>query len=98
MILEIAEFTVPADKAAEFETLLECAGGVISQASGYLGHTWHRSVDRPGKFIALIEWRTRDDHMVGFRESPRFAEWRAVLGPYFIVPPVVDHCERIEHD
>jgi heme-degrading monooxygenase HmoA len=94
-ILEIAEFQVGAGQAAEFEAVLERAGRVIAQANGYLGHRWHRSVDHAGKYVALIEWRTREHHVQGFRESPLFAEWRAILGPYFATPPVVDHCERI---
>jgi hypothetical protein len=36
-------------------------------------------------------WDTLEDHMVGFRESPAFAEWRALLGPHFAGPPAVEH-------
>jgi hypothetical protein len=28
---------------------------------------------------------------VGFRQSPAFAEWRAIVGPFFAVPPTVEH-------
>jgi len=95
-ILEVAEFHVIAERAKEFEAVLARAGRVIAQADGYLGHTWHRSMDRAGKYVALIEWRTREHHVQGFRESTLFAEWRAILGPYFATSPVVDHCEHIE--
>jgi hypothetical protein len=30
---------------------------------------------------------------VGFRQSPLFAEWRAIVGPFFAAPPNVEHFE-----
>jgi hypothetical protein len=44
----------------------------------------------------LVEWETLDDHLVGFRESERFSEWRSLIGPFFDSPPVVDHVEPVE--
>ena len=29
--------------------------------------------------------------MIGFRESPSFTQWRALIGPFFDSQPVVDH-------
>jgi len=28
---------------------------------------------------------------VAFRGGPLFAEWRAIVGPFFAAPPVVEH-------
>jgi hypothetical protein len=28
---------------------------------------------------------------VGFRQGPLFAQWRAIIGPFFAQPPVVEH-------
>jgi hypothetical protein len=28
-----------------------------------------------------------------FRASPLFADWRRVIGPFFAVPPLVEHYE-----
>ena len=36
-------------------------------------------------------WDTLEDHTVGFRESPAFAEWRSHIGPFFDGQPEVDH-------
>jgi len=38
-----------------------------------------------------VHWNTLEDHTQGFRESPAFAEWRAIIGPFFAQPPQVEH-------
>ena len=39
----------------------------------------------------MILCLTMENHTVDFRESPAFQEWRALVGPYFAVPPAVEH-------
>ena len=43
----------------------------------------------------MIYWETLEDHTVGFRHGPLFAPWRAIVGPYFAQPPVVEHFELV---
>jgi hypothetical protein len=38
-----------------------------------------------------LEWETLEDHTEGFRGGPLFAEWRAIIGPFFAEPPQVEH-------
>ena len=38
-----------------------------------------RGIENPDSFILLVQWDSVDDHMKGFRESPAFTEWRALL-------------------
>jgi len=51
----------------------------------------HRGIENPDSFLLLVEWDRLEDHMVGFRESHAFTEWRAILGPYFAGAPAVEH-------
>jgi hypothetical protein len=37
-----------------------------------------------------------EDHMVGFRESELFTQWRGLIGPFFANPPEVTHWELRE--
>jgi hypothetical protein len=39
----------------------------------------------------MIYWETLEDHTVAFRGGPLFTQWRAIVGPYFVQPPVVEH-------
>ena len=44
----------------------------------------------PGQQRATLE-----DHTVGFRGSPAFAQWRAIVGPFFAAAPQVEHFELV---
>ena len=63
----------------------------IRAAKGCRKAEMHRGIENPDSFILLAEWDTLEDHMVGFRESAAFTEWRAILGPHFASPPAVEH-------
>jgi heme-degrading monooxygenase HmoA len=91
MVLEHAVITIRPGTVAEFEADLMEARSVIARAHGFISLAVHRGVESPERFVLLVEWETLDDHMVGFRESEAFAQWRALIGPYFASPPVVDH-------
>jgi hypothetical protein len=43
----------------------------------------------------MIQWTTLEGHTVGFRGSEAFARWRLIVGPFFVVPPVVEHFEQL---
>ena len=43
----------------------------------------------------MIFWDTLEHHTVDFRQGPLFAQWRAIVGPYFASPPQVEHFEAV---
>jgi len=93
MILEAAELQVQAGSEAAFEAAMTQAAPVIAGAAGYLGHRLERCLETPGRYLLLVRWATLEAHTVGFRGSPAFAAWRALIGPYFATPPAVQHYE-----
>ncbi|HEY1227292.1 MAG TPA: antibiotic biosynthesis monooxygenase [Ramlibacter sp.] len=96
MIVEIADIrTRPEDKAAFAEAIKRAATTVLSKASGYRRHTILACQETPGRFILHVEWDTLEAHTVGFRQSPAFAEWRAIIGPFFAQPPHVEHFDVV---
>lgn len=95
MIVETAHITVTEGQQAGFETALAAAIKVLSQARGFVGIEVHVGVERPAVFLLNIHWQTLADHTVGFRESDLFTQWRAIIGPYFAEPAVVEHWERL---
>ena len=74
-----------------FITALDQARKFVEASPGCLGLTYHQGVERPQTFLLVIRWETLADHVEGFRNSTAFADWRAVLGPLFTEPPVVEH-------
>ncbi|MGM9425857.1 antibiotic biosynthesis monooxygenase family protein [Hydrogenophaga sp. MI9] len=96
MILEHADIRIDPARAADFEAaILRGVTTVIAQAKGFQGFKVNRSIESPGRYILNIYWATLEDHTVGFRESPAFTEWRAIVGPFFAQPPVVEHLELV---
>jgi heme-degrading monooxygenase HmoA len=68
---------------------------VIAKANGFRHYEIRRSVESPGRYLLQIHWQTLEDHVVGFRESPAYTEWRNIVGPFFARPPAVEHFELI---
>jgi len=94
MILELADIRItPGQQKAFEEAIARGLATVISRAKGFHVAKDHRGIESPDRFVLQIFWDTLEDHTVGFRESPLFAEWRAIVGPFFAAPPVVEHFE-----
>mgnify|MGYP001024958133 FL=1 len=92
MILEIADITIHPGRQAEFEAAIRRGlETVVSRAQGYRGWKVNHGVERPERYVLMIFWETLEDHTVAFRGGPLFAEWRAIVGPFFAAPPVVEH-------
>jgi heme-degrading monooxygenase HmoA len=92
MILEIADIRIPAGRNAEFDAAIQRGiDTVISRAAGYRSHRVMKGIESPDRYMLMIWWNTLEDHTVGFRSSPLFAEWRAIVGPFFAAPPSVEH-------
>lgn len=91
MILELATIDIKQGTNAEFEQSLEKAQAVISQSKGYLGHQFKKCIEQENRYVLLIRWESLEAHTIGFRESELFKEWRALIGPFFENPPVVQH-------
>jgi heme-degrading monooxygenase HmoA len=94
MILELADIRIHPGQQAAFEKAIELGlSTVASQAKGFRGAKVNRGIENPERFVLQIFWDTLEDHTVGFRESPQFTEWRAIVGPFFAAPPHVEHFE-----
>lgn len=96
MILEHADIRIdPAQATAFEEAITRGVTTVIAQAKGFQGYKVNRSQETPGRYILMIYWATLEDHTVGFRQSDAFPAWRAIVGPFFAQPPVVEHMELV---
>ena len=92
MILEVADIRIaPGQQAAFDEAIQRGVSSIISQAKGYRGWKVNKSVESPERYLLMIFWDTLEDHTVCFRQGPLFPQWRAIVGPFFAAPPVVEH-------
>ena len=96
MILELADIRIhPGQQAAFDEAIQHGLLTVISQAKGFQGFKVNKGIESPERYILQIFWATLENHTVDFRESPLFTQWRAIVGPFFASPPVVEHFELV---
>lgn len=93
MVIEHAEFTITAGEEAAFEEAFKRGHQVIAKSPGFLWARLVRQIESPEKYLLLIGWETLDAHMVGFRGSELFTEWRSIVGPFFAAPVALTHYE-----
>ena len=92
MILEIADIRIAPGRNAAFEQAIQHGlSTVVSRAQGFKGAKVNRGIESAERYILQIFWETLEDHTVAFRQGPLFTEWRAIVGPFFLVPPAVEH-------
>ncbi len=91
MILEVAHLQIIPDKATDFEQAFARAQHIISAMPGYLGHQLQRALDDPHHYRLLVQWERLEDHTRGFRGSPRYQEWKALLHHFYDPFPRVEH-------
>lgn len=91
MITETVLMSIQPGHEAAFEAALAQARGLVESSAGCHGLTIRRGVERPTVYLISITWDSVDDHLVGFRGSDRFGQWRALLSPFYAEPPVMEH-------
>lgn len=92
MILEVVDIRIQPGMQAEFDEAIQ--RGVtqsIAPATGFLGYRINKGIETPERYLLLIYWETLENHTVDFRGSQAFLDWRSIVGPYFAVPPAVEH-------
>lgn len=91
MILELADIRIQPGQQAEFDLAIERGLKTIGKAAGFVGAQVHKGIESPERYVLTVMWQTLENHTVDFRESAAFQEWRAIVGPFFAGPPVVEH-------
>ena len=92
MILELADIRIHPGQQASFDAAIQRGiADVVSKAKGFEGYKVNKGIESPERYILQIFWDTLENHTIDFRESPAFADWRAIVGPFFAGPPTVEH-------
>lgn len=95
MIHELAAIEVKEGESDAFIAAVEKAVPLFLESKGCHGVRLTRSLEHPYRFRLFVQWETVEDHMEGFRQSPAFNAWRALVSPYFVSPPRVEHLETL---
>jgi heme-degrading monooxygenase HmoA len=95
LIFEHAVIDVRPGTEEEFARVWSSAKAVIESAAGCQAARLLRGIESPSRFVLLVHWHSVEAHMEGFRESEKFAEWRAIVGPFFDGAPDVGHLAEV---
>ena len=97
MVLELAVLDIKPGLEKEFEITFEKAQAIISSIQGYVSHQLQHCLERPNRYLLLVNWVKLEDHTVGFRESDQYQEWRRSLHHFYDPFPVVEHYELVSN-
>jgi len=91
MIWEVAAITVKAGMEQEFEARVAEAAPLFRRSRGCRSLRLQRSIESPRGYRLIVGWDTVEDHMVHFRTSADFQEWRRLVSHCFDGAPAVEH-------
>jgi heme-degrading monooxygenase HmoA len=95
MILEAVVLNVREGQSADFEAAFEEAKSIVAASPGFIGVRLLRCLETSNRYQLLIEWESLEAHVVGFRESAPFSEWRRLLHHFYEPMPLVEHYEPL---
>ena len=95
MILEVAILDVKEGHQNQFEHDFKIAEKYICSINGYLGHSLKQCLERPNRYILLVDWETLEAHEIGFRNSDAYLDWKRLLHHYYDPFPTVEHFKTI---
>lgn len=90
MVLEVALIDVTPGAEQQFADAYREAHALVASTPGCRSVRMTQGVESPSRFVLLVEWDSVDAHQL-FRDSDRFPQWRALIGPHFAAPPNVEH-------
>lgn len=91
MIIEEALLDVRPGQEGAFERAFAEAKALIASARGFESLQLHRCVERPNRYLLLVQWQHLEDHTERFRGSASYEEWRRLLHHYYDPFPTVEH-------
>lgn len=83
MVVEYIRYAIALEQAAAFEDAYRRAGALLDADEHCLTHEVARGVENPDHYIVRIEWDSVEGHLEGFRKSPAFGEFFALVKPFF---------------
>ncbi len=95
MVLEVAPLRIRSGQGSAFEAAFSVAQAIIASMPGYQSHELQRCLEHPGEYLLLVRWDSLEAHEVGFRRSPQYQDWKALLHHFYDPFPTVLHYEPV---
>ena len=96
MVLELAILNVIQGREADFERAFREARSIIASTSGFVSLDLQKCLEQPNRYVLLVQWAKLEDHTVGFRQSPEYQRWKALLHHFYDPFPQVEHYAKVD--
>lgn len=91
MIVEYTRYKIDEKRRVLFERAYEKAGEGLRSSSHCLRYELSHCTEDPDLYTLRIEWDSEEGHLKGFRSSPEFKTFFALVQPY------VEDIEEMRH-
>jgi heme-degrading monooxygenase HmoA len=91
MILEHALLHIKPGQSSAFEAAFAKARPLIAASPGFQKIEVRPCIEAKDRYLLLVWWAKLEDHTVGFRQSARYVEWKALLHHFYEPSPEVTH-------
>ena len=95
MVLELVILNVIQGREADFERAFREAKGIIALMPGFQSLELQKCIEQPNRYALLVRWAKLEDHTIGFRQSPEYQRWKAMLHHFYDPFPTVEHYTRV---
>lgn len=95
MILEVVTWDIKPNLEKEFELAFEKAQEILSSVSGYKSHQFQKRLEKPNRYIFLVNSEALEDHTEGFQKSAVYQEYRSMLNKYYEPGAKMEHYEGV---
>ena len=93
MILEVIRYRIAAGQEAAFEDAYRQAHQFLADSPHCLGYQLTRCLKDRSRYVLLIRWDSVEGHLRGFRGSPAFQRFLALVAPFFQQVEEMEHYE-----
>ena len=83
MIVEYTRYKIDEPRRAVFEKDYAEAAKFLHASSHCLAYELTQCTEDSAYYMLRIEWDSEEGHMLGFRSSPEFKAFLALVKPYF---------------
>jgi heme-degrading monooxygenase HmoA len=93
MVYEMAQMVIKPGMESAFEHGVAEAVPLFQRARGCHGLRLLKWIEQSSRYTLMVTWETVDDHVVHFRQSEDYKEWRRLVGECFASKSQVTHSE-----
>jgi len=93
MVFEMAQMEIKPGMESAFEHGVAQAVPLFQRARGCHGLRLLKWIEQSSRYTLMVTWETVDDHVVHFRQSEDYKEWRRLVGECFAGPSQVTHSQ-----